>query len=331
MYKYWDDIGIFFIENILVIDISTVLLVGKVTTKSVVAKKTFLTIVKKIGYKKFFVSIVWVILKRFFIEQVTNYFKKHSFERFKNNFLEVLKLKASEIKNTTFMKKIAAFFYFFLGGTFFYYILTTYIGKIIIGLLQKVFYVLILFAGKFLTLVFGLSLFIFSSVIQIFFVIKIINYIEKFWIVQLFYSFVTYIFRKTLKIVDFIFGTKIHLNLIKLSRRLDEYFASILDKNFSGFEVIQRRRDRYINIIESISVQRERFILKKAERKHSNIIKYYNQTLKKYINNKKTWREKRKEYYNKRTQRYSVLKKKVKKDIRKNKLILPNKRYKKPY
>lgn len=139
IYKYWDDIGIFFIENILVIDISTVLLVGKATTKSVVAKKTFLTIVKKIGYKKFFISIIWVILKRFFIEQVTNYFKKHSFERFKNNFLEVLKLKASEIKNTTFVKKIAAFFYFFLGGTFFYYILTTYIGKIIIGLLQKYF------------------------------------------------------------------------------------------------------------------------------------------------------------------------------------------------
>ncbi|GGD36147.1 hypothetical protein GCM10012288_07680 [Malaciobacter pacificus] len=246
IYKYWDDIGIFFIENILVIDISTVLLVGKATTKSVVAKKTFLTIVKKIGYKKFFISIIWVIIKRFFIEQVTNYFKKHSFERFKKNFLEVLKLKANEIKNTTFMKKIAAVLYFFLGGSFFYYILTTYIGKIIIGLLQKVFYVLILFIGKFLTLVFGLSIFIFSSVIQIFFVIKIINYIERFWIVKAFYSSVLYLFRKILNIFDFVFGTKIHLNLIKLSRRVDEYFASILDKNFSAYEIIQRRRDRYI-------------------------------------------------------------------------------------
>ena len=190
---------------------------------------------------------------------------------------------------------------------------------------------LILFVGKFLTLVFGLSVFIFSSVIQIFFVIKIINYIEKFWVVQFFYTFIAYIFRKVLSTFYFIFGTKIHLNLIKLSRRLDEYFASILDRNFSAFEVIQRRRDRYINIIESISVQRERFILSKRKQKHSNIIKYYNQTLKKYIKTKKTWREKREEYYIKREQRYSVLKKKEKKDIRKNKLILPNKKYKKPY
>lgn len=331
IYKYWDEIGIFFIENILVIDISTVLVVGKVTTKSIVAKKTFFTIVKKIGYKKFFVSIIWVIIKRFLIEQITNYFKKHSFKRFKNNFIEVLKLKMKEIKNTSFVKKIMAFFYFLLGGSFFYYFLTTYIGKILIGLLQKIFYILILFIGKFLTLVFGLSVFIFTSIIQIFFVIKIINYIEQFTIVKWFYSIVSFIFKKFLYFLDYIFGTKIHLSLIKLSRRLDEYFASILDKNFSGYEVIQRRRDRYINGIEYISVQRERYILKKREVDKTNTIKYYNKLLKKYISKKKTWKEKRAEFYRNRELRVLKSKQKLKKVIRKDKLTLPNKKIRKTY
>lgn len=331
IYNYWNEIGLFLIENILVIDLSAVLIVGKTASSSIVAKKTFLTIVKKIGYKKFFVSILWVIIKRFLIEQVSNYFKKHSFERFKNNFFEVLKLKANEVKNTTFARKIAAFFSFLLGGTFLYYILTTYIGKIIIGLLQKVFYVLILFIGKFITFIFGLSLFIFTSIMQIFFVIKIINYIEKFWIVKFFYSVVTFIFRKILNIFDFIFGTKIHLNLIKFSRKIDEYFASILDKNFSFYEVIQRRRDRYINAVEHISIQRERYILKKREIGKSNFKKYYDKVLKKYLRKERTWKEKREEFYLKRENRTSLLNKKKKKFKRDSKLLLPNKKYKKPY
>lgn len=331
IYKYWDELGIFFIENILVIDVGTVAVVGKAATKSIATKKTFLSLVKKIGYKKLFVSIFWVIFKRFLIDQVTLYFKKHSLKRFKNNLVQVLKLKLQEVKNTTVVKKIVALFSFLLGGSFFYYFLTTYIGKILIGLLQKVFYVLILFLGKFITLVFGLTVFIFTSIIQIFFVVKVINYIEKFWIVQLFYSIVTFIFRKTLNIVDFAFGTKIHLNLIKLSRRVDKYFASILDKNFTIYEVVQRKRDRYINSYEYISVQRERYILKKREQNNTIVLKYYDKILKKYLFKKKTWREKREENLKKRENRYSNKRRNSKKEVRKNKLLLPNRKYKKPY
>ena len=330
IYIYWDEIGIFFIENILVIDVGTVAVVGKAATKSVVAKKTFLSLVKKIGYKRLFVSIFWVIFKRFLIDQVTLYFKRHSLKRFKKNLVEVLELKLKEIKNTTIVKKVLAIFSFLVGGSFFYYLLTTYIGKILIGLLQKLFYVLILFLGKFITLVFGLTVFVFSSIIQIFFVVKIINYIEKFWIVKVFYSIVTYIFRKILNIIDFTFGTKVHLNLIKLSRKIDNYFASILDKNFSSYEVIQRRRDRYINSYEYISVQRERYILKKAE-KNKTTIKYYNKLFKKYINKDKTWREKREEQLKFREEKYLNKRKTKRKEIRKNKLLLPNRKYKKPY
>jgi len=331
IYKYWDEIGIFFLENILVIDLGTVAVVGKAATKSVVAKKTFMTIVKKIGYKKLFVSIFWVILKRFLIDQVTNYFKKHSLKRFKRNLLEVLDLKLKEIKNTTIVKKIVATTSFLLGGTFFYYILTTYIGKILIGIFQKIFYILILFLSKFITLIFGLSVFIFSSVIQIFFVVKVINYIEKFWIVKTFYAFVTFVFRKMLKIVDYTFGTKIHLNLIKLSRKIDQYFASILDKNFTIYEVVQRKRDRYINSFEYISVQRERYILKKREQNNASVLKYYNRVLKKYLYKEKTWKEKRAGYFNQKEEKYLKKRRKLKKVVRKNKLLLPNKRYKKPY
>lgn len=332
IYKYWDEIGIFFLENILVIDVGTVTVVGKAATKSVVAKKTFQAIVKKVGYKKLFVSIFWVLIKRFLIDQVTLYFKKHSLKRFKKNLLEVIRLKLHEIKNTSFMKKIVATTSFFVGGTFFYYVLSSYIGKILIGIFQKIFYILILFLGKFLTLVFGLTVFLFGSVIQIFFVVKIINYIEKFWIVQAFYSFITFIFRKTLNIFDNIFGTKVHLNLIKLSRKIDEYFASILDKNFSAYEVIQRKRDRYINAYEYISIQREKYILKKREKSSLGVLKYYDKFFKKYINKKKTWREKRFEFYKQREERYSKKRKiKIKKKIRKNKLLLPNRKYKKPY
>ncbi|GGD40067.1 hypothetical protein GCM10012288_12630 [Malaciobacter pacificus] len=88
---------------------------------------------------------------------------------------------------------------------------------------------------------------------------------------------------------------------------------------------------KYINIVESISVQRERYILKKREISQSSILKYYNHTLKKYISKKKSWREKREEYYANRALRFSLIKKKSKRKIRKSKLLLPNKSYKKPY
>ncbi len=331
IYRYWDEIGIFFIENILVIDVGTVAVVGKAATKSVVAKKTFLSLVKKVGYKKLFVSIFWVIFKRFLIDQVTLYFKKHSLKRFKRNLIEVVELKLEEIKNTTVVKKVLAFVSLFVGGSFFYYFLTSYLGKILIGILQKIFYVLILFLGKFITLVFGLTVFVFTSIIQIFFVVKLINYIEKFWIIKSFYSIVTYIFRKILNIIDFAFGTKIHLNLIKLSRRIDSYLASILDKNFSAYEVVQRKRDRFINSYEYLSIQRERYILKKREQNSSTVLKYYDKFLKKYIKKEKTWKEKRVDYKNQKEQRYSKKRKRLRREVRRNKLLLPNRNYSKPY
>lgn len=325
-YMYYDEIGIFFLENILVIDVGAITLSTVAVSKSVVAKKTFLVIVKKIGYKKLFFSIFWVILKRYVIETSTNYFKKHSFERFKNNFLEVVKMKFQDIKKSSLSKKLIAFFSFITGSSLAYYLLTNFLSKIIIGVLQKFFYAIVLVFWQFFALFIGIFIFLLSYIIQLFFIVKIINYIEKFTIVKLFYKIVNEVFRKILSFFDTLLGTKLHLSLIRISRNLDRYFASILDKNFTPYERVQRTRDRYINTIEYISIKRQKYKLNRKTQKVS-LFKEYDRHIKKYIKKEKTWREKREIHFKKLELKREKINRRVqKKTVRTNKLTLPFKK-----
>lgn len=307
IYDIWNDIGLLFLESGLGIAINdlnvsattTAVITGTgVVTKTVVAKsvakKTFFTVIKKIGYKKFFGSMIWVIIKRYGIDEAMKYFKKHSFEKFSDNLVEVAKIKLNDIKSSSPSKKMQGVFYSVGGAAFLYSIKGTWIGGLITALIQKTFYGILTVILSFFTFIWVFIVTTFWFLLQFFLIIKILDYIERFWIVKQIYTGFTLFFRLILQIFDFVFNTHIQSFIVRWSKLLDKKLADILDRELSLFERVQSKRDRYINVVEKIAKTRHELYLKRINNRNNfDGYKYYLKKVKKVISKNSTWKEKR--------------------------------------
>ncbi|MEA3386999.1 MAG: hypothetical protein U9Q66_01000, partial [Patescibacteria group bacterium] len=317
LYDTWNFLGLTFLQSGLGIAIhdlnvsatTTAVVTGTgVAAKAIVvksaAKKSFLSLVKTIGYKKFFGSMLWVIVKRYGIDEAMKYFQKHSFEKFSDNLIAVAKIKMEDVKSSSPAKKIEGAFYTVGGAAFLYSIKGTWIGGLITAIIQKTFYGILTVILSFFTFIWVFIVTSFWFLLQFFLIIKILNYIEQFKPVKAIYSGFTWLFRLILKVIDFIFNTKIQGFIVRWSMVLDKKLAAILDRELSQFERIQTRRDRYINIVERIAKKRHELYLKRIAKKNNvGSYRYYIKKARKIISRKSSWEEKRDKLKNERLKR----------------------------
>lgn len=335
--QFIDDLAVGFLEKALgLTTASGAGVVGTVATKKVIAKKTFSVIVKNVGAKKVAGSVAWVIFKRHMIDEAMLYFKRHSFEKFKDNLFEVAKIKFEKFKESPRGSKVKGIVSVF-GATGIVFILKdTFLGPLITALLQKSFYAVVTFFWLSFSFIFSFIFSFFLFVLQFFLILKILDYLEKFRIVKAFYSLVLFVFNGILKIIDYFFHSKLQTFVNRWSKKLDKYFQKIIDKDKNIIEKVQMSRDRYINGVEQISAKRHtKAIEDENKRKGITKFKVYSEKLKGFIFKKsncyKKHREKRELKKQKlRAKRVSLyMMKKMKKRYcikgRESKLILPDK------
>jgi hypothetical protein len=296
-FDWWEVIGILFLKFGLG---------AKVT-----GAKTFARAVAKAGgTKAIAISTVSMLTKRHIIDISSKFFAEHSIEKYKKNLVGVFKIKLEEFKKSSIMKKIQAgiVLLFSIPGVYLFY------TKVISVAIQKFVYALIV---PLFTLVWTLIKGSFNFIGLIFEIIALNIFLEAIskyewgktflkWIDKLVYLIgdLFNLLSKFLKWILSIFGIDFNPKsyLISKSLQLNRWLENIIDKGISRILKIERKRDRYINGVESISEKRKLFSQKKLDRKIS-FWKTFKYNFKKRVFKHKDWKELRDERCLKRKER----------------------------
>ena len=323
-FDWWEVIGILFLKFGLG---------AKVT-----GAKTFARAVAKAGgTKAIAISTVSMLTKRHIIDISSKFFAEHSIEKYKKNLVGVFKIKLEEFKKSSIMKKIQAgiVLLFSIPGVYLFY------TKVISVAIQKFVYALIV---PLFTLIWAFVKGSFNFIGLIFEIIALNVFLEAIakyewgktflkWIDKIVY-FIGDIFNllsKLLKWFFSLFGIKFNPKsyLISKSLKFNKWLESIIDKGLNKIMKIEKKRDRYVNIVESISEKRKVFAQKKMDKKIS-FWRTFKYNFKRKVFKHKSWKDMRNEREQKRKEkkektlsykRLEGIKNKNKK--RKDVLILP--------
>jgi len=288
-FQWWEVIGILFLKFGLG---------AKVT-----GAKTFARAVAKAGgTKAIAVATAGMLTKRHIIDISSKFFAEHSVEKYKKNLIKVFSIKIDEFKKSSLMKKVQAgiVLLFSIPGVYFFY------TKVISVAIQKFVYALIV---PVFTLVWAFIKGSFNFIGLIFEIIALnvfLDAISKYewgktflkWIDKLVY-FIGDLFNLLSKLLKWFFALfGINFNpknyLVAKSLQFNRWLEKIIDKGLNKVMKIERKRDRYVNVVEAISEKRRLFSQKKKDKKVS-FWKTFKYNFKKKVFKHKTWIEVREE------------------------------------
>ena len=296
-FDWWEVIGILFLKFGLGVKVS--------------GAKTFARAVAKAGGTKVIaISTVSMLTKRHIIDISSKFFTEHSIEKYKKNLIGVLKIKLEEFKQSSMMKKIQAgiVLLFSIPGVYIFY------TKVISVAIQKFVYALIV---PIFTLLWAFIKGSFNFIGLIFEIIALNVFLEAIskyewgktflkWVDKLVY-FIGDLFNLLSRLLKWFFSLfGINFNpksyLISKSLQFNKWLESIIDKGLNKILKIEKKRDRYVNVVESISEKRKIFVQKKMDKKVS-FWKTFKYNFKKKVFKHKDWRELREERCIKRKER----------------------------
>ncbi len=248
---------------------------------NVAGAKTFTHAIIKVGGKKALAfATTGMLAKRHIIDIFSKFFTEHSVNRYKKNLLNVLKKKIDELLHSPPLQRLRALGASLLSVPIVYFFWTKVLGTAI----QKFVYALVVplftMLWNFLSAGFNFLSFIFKVLMLNILLDALSHYT---WGKK-----ILYLVDKIVELIGKLFAlfnlllVYIGLNpkrwLIRLSQKFNRYLESILDSGLSPIEKVQNRRDRYINIVEIISVKRFLYMQKKSEKK----VSFWRQTRKLY-------------------------------------------------
>jgi len=293
------------------------------------AKTLAHAIIKAGGKKAIAVATAGMLAKRHIIDIISKFFTEHSISRYKTNLTLVLKQKFEEIKNSSIVKKLKALGSMLLSIPMVYFFWTKVLGTAI----QKFIYALVLPLVSTLWSLLMTSFSFFSFMFQVLMLNIFLDTISKYsvgkWIISLIDKTI-YLIGELLKISNYLLGfIGLHPKawLIKFSNWFNRWLESILDRGLSPITKLENHRNRYINIVESISEKR---YLYRESKQNAQII-YWREVKKifeRVILKKRDWREgrsNRQKRWNKNRQTHHKPSKRalIAKRERRNALILP--------
>ncbi len=267
---------------------------------NIAGAKTFAHAIVKAGGKKAIATATATMLtKRHIIDLFSKFFTKHSISRYKKNLLAVFFKKLDELYNSTPMKKIRAFGGILLSFPVVYFfwtkVLGTAIQKFIYALVVPVFSII----WRFISSSFDILSFI-LKVLMLNIVLDALNHYswgkKLLYLVDKFIALIEIIFDFLNSILKYI-GLNPKHYLIKKSQHFNKWLENILDEGLCYITKVQNKRDRYINIVEQISIQRYEYA-KQKQKKNSSFSHQTKKLFIKKVLKHKTWqevREKRKE------------------------------------
>ena len=260
--------------------------------------KTFAVAVAKAGGKKaLLLTTTGVLLKRHIIDMASKFFAEHSVSRYKDNVIQVLKIKALDLKNSTLGRKIK-YMFGVLGSIpllygFWTKVLGTAIQKFLYAVALPLFAVLweLLLTGfNFLT---GLISFIFQVTLLNYFV----RWLESYKLGRLMIKFMFETVKFLANILDVINDLFVKIGLdpkhrlimwsIKFNRKLEK----IILKGENSRSKIQKRREIHRTTREILMLERAAFKEKKV--KKPSFTKRTKELFRKKVLKQKTWKEKR--------------------------------------
>ncbi len=258
LFAWWEALGLIFLKFGLGANIA--------------GAKTFAHAIIKVGGKKALATATaGMLAKRHIIDIFSKFFTEHSVNRYKKNLLNVIKRKLDELLHSPPMQRIRAFGSTLLSIPLVYFFWTKVLGTAI----QKFVYALVvpLFSmlWNFLSAGFNILSFIFKVLMLNVFFDALSHYSwgkKILYVLNLFISLIAKVFTFSNKLLEYI-GLNPRRWLINHSQKFNHYLESILDSGLPHIEKVQNRRDRYINIVESISVKRFLYAEKKADVKLS--------------------------------------------------------------
>ncbi|SFV63475.1 hypothetical protein MNB_SV-6-625 [hydrothermal vent metagenome] len=232
----------------------------------VAGAKTFAQAIIKAGGKKAIaVATAGMLAKRHIIDIISKFFAEHSVSRYKRNLTLVLKHKFEEIKNSSLIKKLKAIGSMLLSIPMVYFFWTKVLGTAI----QKFIYALILplvsMLWSLLLTSFSFLNFIFQVMMLNIFLDTISNYSIGKKIIH-FIDKIIYLIGELLKISNYLLGlVGLHPKawIIRFSNWFNRWLESILDRGLSPTTKLENHRNRYINIVESISEKRYIYVQSK--------------------------------------------------------------------
>jgi hypothetical protein len=297
---------------------------------NIVGAKTFTHAIVKVGGKKAIAAATATMLtKRHIIDLFSKFFTKHSVNRYKKNLLAVFSKKFHELYNSPPIQRVRAFGSMLLSIPVIYFFWTKVLGTAIQKFVYALIFPLLSMIWRFISTGFNIISFI-IKVLMLNIVLDALNHYSwgrKFlYLIDKLVSFIEAIFNFLNTLLKLI-GFNPKQWLIKKSQHFNRWLEDILDKGLSHIVKMQNRRDRYINIVEQISIQRFEYAQKKRL-KQSSFIQQTKKLFIKKVLKRKTWqeiREKRKERFIHRQKLSSVSRRKkyLSKKNRNNTLLLP--------
>ncbi|MEA3523309.1 MAG: hypothetical protein U9R50_10055 [Campylobacterota bacterium] len=258
LFGWWEALGLIFLKFGLGANIA--------------GAKTFAHAIIKVGGKKALaLATTGMLAKRHIIDIFSKFFTEHSVNRYKKNLINVIKKKLDELLHSPPLQRIRAFGATLLSIPIVYFFWTKVLGTAI----QKFVYALVvpLFSmlWNLLSAGFNILSFIFKVLMLNVFFDALSHYSWGKQILSLIDAFLALIGKVFSLFNTLLESIGLHPKrwLIRLSQKFNRYLESILDSGLSHIEKVQNRRDRYINTIETISVQRFSYMQKKSEKKLS--------------------------------------------------------------
>jgi len=242
---WWEAIGILFLKFGL--------------GAKVAGAKTFAhAITKAGGQQAIATATAGMLAKRHIIDLFSKFFSEHSVKKYKNNLINVFKMKLKEIQKSSLMQRLKALGSMLLSVPLLYFfwtkVLTTAIQKIVYALVLPLFSIL----WNFITA--GLN--IVSFILKILMLNILLETLAQYRLGKKFLNFIDAIVSLIFKLFNLLnrllelIGLNPKSWLIKVSIKFNAWLEKILDKGLSYITKVQNKRDRYINIVEAISEKR---------------------------------------------------------------------------
>ncbi len=239
---------------------------------NIAGAKTFAHAIIKLGGKKALAfATTGMLAKRHIIDIFSKFFTEHSVNRYKKNLLHVVKKKLDEVLHSPPMQRIRAFGATLLSLPFVYFFWT----KVLATAIQKFVYALVVPLFSMLWRVLNTGFNILSFVFEVLMLNLFLDALSHYpwgkkilYFINLFISLIGKIFTLFGKFLELI-GLHPKRWLIRHSQRFNHYLETILDSGLAHMQKVQNRRDRYVNIVESISVKRFLYAQKRSKKELS--------------------------------------------------------------
>jgi hypothetical protein len=274
----------------------------------VAGAKTFAhAIAKAGGHKAIATATAGMLAKRHIIDLFSKFFAEHSLKRYKANLTHLFKMKIKEIRNSSLIKKLKAFGSMLLSIPIFYLfwtkVLSTAIQKIVYALVVPLFSIL----WSFITAGLNIFNFLLKIVMLNVFVDALAQYRWGRWVLKIIDTIVAEII-KLFSLLNHLFGF-IGLNpklwLIRVSLRFNHWIEDILDDGLNYMARLQNRRDRYVNVVETLS-QKRFYYTQNRRKKRTSFWKHTKKLFSKHVLKKRDWREMREKKIEQKRQKFRV-------------------------